>query len=233
MAEDKAGGVEAVDRALALLDCFDGRERTLSLAELARRSGLYKSTILRLAVSLERGGYMLRDAAGGYRIGPSPSRLAALYRQGFDLGAVLRPALQALARETGETASFYVREGERRVCLYRAEPERAIRHHLTEGTALPLKAGASAEVLRAWSPDAGVDAGLAAVRASGHAVSRGARDPEVAAVAVPLFDEAGALRGALSLSGLVTRFTPEACAAMLAVLEARAAALSAALGAQG
>ena len=47
MAEAK--GVEAVDRALKLLDCFEISDHSLTLAELSRRSGFYKSTILRIA----------------------------------------------------------------------------------------------------------------------------------------------------------------------------------------
>ncbi|MHA1553115.1 MAG: helix-turn-helix domain-containing protein, partial [Alphaproteobacteria bacterium] len=70
-------GVESVERALRLLECFSGAESALSLAELSRRSGHYKSTILRLAVSLDRFGYMHRGADGRYRLGPTLWRLGA------------------------------------------------------------------------------------------------------------------------------------------------------------
>ena len=44
-----ATGVAAVDRALAILDAFTDQDQKLSLAELAKRTGLYKSTAIRLA----------------------------------------------------------------------------------------------------------------------------------------------------------------------------------------
>ncbi|MEM8850443.1 MAG: helix-turn-helix domain-containing protein, partial [Pseudomonadota bacterium] len=54
--ETQRGGVEAVDRALVLLTCFQDGPASLGLAELAHRSGLNKSTILRICVSLLRRG---------------------------------------------------------------------------------------------------------------------------------------------------------------------------------
>src|SRR3954453_8522208 len=105
--------VEAVERALSVLDAFaDGRPR-LSLAEIAERTGLYPSTIRRLAASLDRFGYLHRGADGLFRLGPTPLRLGLLYRDAFDLADHVRPALARLVERTGETAAFYVREGER------------------------------------------------------------------------------------------------------------------------
>lgn len=218
MAETR--GVDALERALTLLDCFDSRTPALPLAELSRRSGLYKSTILRLAVSLERFGYLARKADGRFQLGPAAWRLGAAYRNGFDIGEIIRPELALLAESTCETASFYVREGENRVCLFRCEPVRAIRHSILEGSRLPLASGASGHVLRAFSGDQPSGPLEARVRSQGFAISRGERDPEVAALAVPLLDQAGALRGALALSGLVTRFSDEAVGRWTALLRA-------------
>ena len=47
------GGAAAVDRALSLLAAFRAGDRALGLAELALRTQLYKSTVLRLLASLE------------------------------------------------------------------------------------------------------------------------------------------------------------------------------------
>ncbi|MER9953076.1 helix-turn-helix domain-containing protein [Mesorhizobium sp. M0047] len=47
-ADTRAGGVEAVDRALSILGCFTEHDEGLSLAEISSRTGLYKSTILRV-----------------------------------------------------------------------------------------------------------------------------------------------------------------------------------------
>ncbi len=197
--------VLAVERALTILDAFTEDRSEMSLAALAEATGMHKSTILRLCGSLMRFGYKLRGADGTFRLGPTPLRLGALYRKGFDLADRVRPELRWLAEQTGESASFYVREGDTRVCLLRQNATRPIRHHLDEGARLPLDRGASARVLRAFAGESG--AAAAGIRERGYHVSHGERDPDVAAIAVPVIARDRSLTGALAVSGLRSRFT--------------------------
>ena len=198
--------VEAVERSLMLLQCFQKPGEQLSLAVLAQRSGLYKSTILRLSASLAFMGFLQRDPGGSFRLGPELRRLGALSDAPFDLGGVIRPVLRSLTAMTEETASFYVRDGEERICRYRVNSPRSARHHLDEGARHPLNSGAAGKILRLY--DDGV-ADTAARRRPGWVVSNGERDPDLAAVAVPLLNRQGELLGALTVSGLIYRFTPE------------------------
>src|SRR5256885_8835193 len=77
------GGVAAVERALSILEAFAEADDMLTLAELAKRTGLYKSTILRLSKSLESHGYLLRTADGNYRLGAKLLYLGSLYQRHF------------------------------------------------------------------------------------------------------------------------------------------------------
>lgn len=231
MAEGSSSGaqrVEALERAFTILEAFaDGTPR-LTLAELTRRTGLYNSTALRLAGALQRGGFLLRDADGQFRLGPSLWRLGVLYQRAFDLAAEVRPALARLSAGTGETAGFYVREGDRRICLYRHHGPRLIRHHLEEGTELPLDRGASARILTAFTGgDSPIDA---AVRAEGIYVSLGERDPETASVAAPVFGTGGRLVGAIAVVGLRAHFDATRIDAMGAAVTAEAGSLSRRIG---
>jgi DNA-binding IclR family transcriptional regulator len=220
MSNDK---VEAVERALAVLNAFAANRPTMTLGELAAATGFYKSTILRLAASLERFGYLVREDNGGFRLGPALWRLGSIYRAGFNLGGAIRPELRRLVEATGETASFYIREGRSRVCLFRHNSPQSARHHLDEGAELPLNAGASAHMLMAYTDGKGSKA--RAVQQRGYCISLGERDPQVAAVAVPVFDLAGQFRGALAVSGLIGRFREQERRAALAHLSASAVRL--------
>lgn len=202
----EAKGVEAVDRALEIMKSFDTDATKFTLAELAKMTGFHKSTILRLAVSLIKFGYLIRNEDGRFRLGPTMWRLGSRYRQGLDLAGVIRPELALLSATTQETASFYVRESDRRVCLFRSEPERAIRHTIVEGSSITIDRGASGKILKAFSGD--LDDGNETIRIQGYATSQGEREAEVAAIALPLMSSTGLLIGALSLSGLITRFNP-------------------------
>jgi DNA-binding IclR family transcriptional regulator len=228
MSNDK---VEAVERALTVLNSFHADKPVMTLGEIAAATGFYKSTILRLTASLERLGYVVRDDTGVFRLGPALVRLGSIYRAGFNLGEAIRPELRRLVTATGETASFYIREGQYRVCLFRHNSPHSARHHVDEGATLPLTTGASAYVLLAFSDanPASTKAASAkiastktvkvkAVQERGHYISLGERDPHVASVAVPVFDLAGHFRGALAVSGLIGRFQDRARQVALAEL---------------
>ena len=79
------GGVAAVERALTILDAFRESDQSLTLTEISKRVGFYKSTTLRLAESLEKFGYLRRLEDGAFRLGPKPLFLGSLYQRHFRL----------------------------------------------------------------------------------------------------------------------------------------------------
>ncbi|MBM3470490.1 MAG: IclR family transcriptional regulator [Armatimonadetes bacterium] len=224
----KTSGVAAVERALAILDAFREGDDGLTLAEIAERTRMYKSTILRLCASLEKYGYLWRVPDGRYRLGPTPMRLGSLYQRGFPLADRVVPVLRRLAKYSGESASFYIRHGAVRVCLHRVDSPAPIRDHVREGDHLPLDRGAAGRVLLAFGGARG--SLFAAVRRDLVAASFGERNPETAAVACPVFGVEQELVGVLSLSGPLYRFRPEAVRRMSSALMREAADLTAALG---
>ena len=201
MASDR---VEAVEKALTLLNCFNEDERVLTLAEFSKKTGLYKSTILRLLKSLIRYGYISRNNLGSYNLGSTLWRLGSMYRKDFDFGEYIRPVLRHVRDLTGETASFYVKDGNTRVCLYRVNSDNALRHHLDEGTQLPIDSGAAGKLLLAYTDSN--DEFSQEIIEKGYAISRGERDPDIAALAVPIMNKNGEIRGALTVSGLISHF---------------------------
>lgn len=211
-------GVAVLDRAFALLGAFGQDDDSLSLAELARRTDLYKSTVLRLLGALEHGGFVRRLPDGQYAIGPAPLRLATIYQRSFQVGPAVEPLLKQLSAETGETASFYVRQGDARIALYRWEPARSVRAAVAVGQQYTLRQGASGKVLCAFSDDR--SAGFEVIRTRAWADSYGEREPDTASVAAPVFGVDGRAHGAIAVSGPRIRLSPPttmlaACQAVL------------------
>jgi DNA-binding IclR family transcriptional regulator len=204
--EPASGGVAALDRAFAILSAFEPGSETLTLAEIARRTGLYKSTILRLLGALEHGGFIRKLTDGRYSIGPTPLRLAQIYQESFRVRHVIEPILQQLSKDSGETSSFYVRQGQTRVILYRVEPARSVRFSVPEGEQFPIDRGASGNVLVAFSKP--YPKGFDETRERLWAVSYGERDLESASAAVPVLGVGQELLGALALSGPRDRIAP-------------------------
>jgi DNA-binding IclR family transcriptional regulator len=231
-ATDSSSGVAVLDRAFALLAAFGATDDRLSMTELSRRTGLYKSTVLRLLTALEHGGFVRKLPDGQYAIGPEPLRLATIYQRSFQVGHVIEPLLKQLSGASGETASFYVRHGNKRIALFRVEPSRAVRASVAVGQEYPIGQGASGKVLLAFSSSPTPDHDL--VRERLWAASYGERDPETASVSAPVFAVTGELQGAIAISGPRARLAqPEAMLeACRQVLEAaRAATLT--LGGNG
>lgn len=193
------GVIAAVDRALGVLLALGRLAAPVTLTALARDTGLYKSTLLRTLASLEHRRFAARQADGRWRLGPALLHLGAACRDSLDLHAVVRPALQAIVEATGESGTFFVREGAWRVCLMRAESRQNVRDHIPEGAMLPLDRGAAGHVLTRFAAPERIAPPLVIA-------SLGERDPEMAAIAAPVFGDGQRLIGALSGGGTRTRF---------------------------
>ena len=205
------GGVAAVDRALSLLAAFKDGDAALSLAELAERTRLYKSTVLRLLASLEHGGWVQRQDDGRYAVGAAVTRLHAVYEQSFSLDKLVMPVLKALVKATGESAAYHVRQGWERLCLYRVDSPHPVRDHARVGDLLPLGKGAGGRVLVAFDLELGdwlkKDRNhYARVRADGYEALVGDRHSEIAGISAPVFRKNGELAAALTLTMPVHRY---------------------------
>jgi DNA-binding IclR family transcriptional regulator len=201
----KDAGVIAVTRALRLLEAFGMDDAQLSLAELSRRTGMHKTTALRIARTLALDHYLVQKEDGNWRLGRAAGWLGACYQATFDVHDVVEPVLRELTIQTGESASFYVREGNQRTCLARVDGPQTIRHHVRVGIGLPLNLGAPGRVILAFSGEAGEP--YETIRQRGYHLSMGEREPEVSSVSAPVFGIQWRLLGSICISGPTSRLT--------------------------
>lgn len=193
-----------LERGISILECFREDRLRMSLRELAECTGLDKATLLRLLGVLTRARMIHRFDSGSYAPGPALLHMGMLYRSTFDLGMRLQPVLHEVMRQTGETVAFYIRSGDERVCLYRENTAKEVRHHVEVGTRIPLAAGgSSAHILLAFT--GGATAHQAEIDEKGYAMTRAERVDEMASVALPVFDGDGSFLGALVVIGLASR----------------------------
>jgi DNA-binding IclR family transcriptional regulator len=196
-------GVIAVEKALALLDCFKPGEESLSLTTLSQLSGYHKTTVYRLMNSLVRMNYAVRLENGNYTLGSRLLYLGKLYEQSFHLSSIVQPELHALAVATQESASWYVIENGQRLCLFRAESSEGLRETRLPGSYLPLDNSAIGQVLRHW----GLNEPLVNAAEDLPLYTSGVRDPHTAAFCLPVFAENEKLVAALALTGPSSRLT--------------------------
>lgn len=220
--------IAAVERAFALLEAFNDGIDTLTLSQLADRTGLYKSTVLRIVQTLERLGYLGRTRSGAYHIGPAPLRLGRLYQAAVRPEDIIVPVLRQLVEATHESAGFHVRFKDSRLCLYRVDSPDPIRDHFRPGDLLPISKGAGGLILSAFGEDPAPT--LDHVRERMLGISRGAIALEMGGVAAPIFNAHGELEGAITLSGLASRYDDDAVARFGALLLDAALRITVALG---
>ena len=222
-------GVAAVDRALAILAALGTATEPSTLAKLARATGLYKSTILRLIGSLESAGYVVRLRDGCYSLGASAFRLGLAYERQNSLRQHALPVMEKLVANGTESASLHVIHGpSTRLCLFRVNSRHSTLDRVEAGDVLPLERGAAGRVLLAYSRGDGPQ--HKALRRTGYALSKGERDPNCAGLAAPIFGPTGEIAAALSLSGPGERFTADAVARMRKLLVKAAQQLTQSLG---
>ena len=211
--KDNNGGVAAVDRALSILEAFGNNSPSLSLAEIAARTGFYKSTILRLIQSLERFNFMVRGQDGRYRVGPVCWRLGVLFKQDLRLEERLLPFLRELAELTNESVAFWIpvtgQPQPVRLCLLRVESPYAVSHNFRVGDTVSLEQprdgalGTTGRILRAFLFPTHLEDD--AIRRDRVFYSYGVRDPELLGVAAPVFGPDDELVGGLILSAPTSR----------------------------
>ncbi len=220
--------VNAVTRALAVLDAFGAHEQGMSLAELSRRLGLGKPGVLRTARTLARAGYLVQMDDRRWRLGPAAGWLGVRYQTSFDANDAIDLVLRRLAGSTRESAALFVIEGNTRTCVARVDRPSLVRQYIRPGEMLPLDRGASGHILTAYSGAAG--AFYDAVRRRGYYVSLGERDRAMASISVPVIGRRRRLFGAMCISGTMQRLDRARLMRHLPRLQAAAAQLAQAIG---
>lgn len=233
-----------VDKAALLLAHLEARADSCGVSELARSTGIAKSTVHRLLATLVRNGVVERTDRK-YR-SASSSDWAAIREHRFRrLVTIVKPFLLRLYEQTGHSASLVAHLATQALVLDVVYPAAFTETILATTATVDPHCSASGKVLlahdtgfarryltagglRAYTPHTLTDPGrlaveLAGVRIRGYAVDRQEQVLGIAAVAAPLI-HAGTAFGSLSLAGLVARFQPDDHASLLRQVAVDAAA---------
>lgn len=243
---DEGAGASAAERSLRLLALLAGESRALTLAELSQRLALPKATTHRLCAQLLASGHLVRDVdERSFAVGPSLRRLALDTLNHGTVRGLRHEVLAALVAEVGETCNFTTRDGASVVYLDRVEAPWPWRLTLDVGTHVPLHCTASGKLFLAHLDSGTRDTLLAqlplprltantlttrralrdecaAIAAQGHALDREEFIPGLIALAVPVRDDAGAVRAAIAVHAPVARMPTKAALARLPALRAAA-----------
>jgi len=138
VADDSPDFITAVARGFAVLRAFRPQERFVGVREIARRTGLPKSTIGRLCYTLTQLGYLeFVPAEEKYSLGIGVLSLAQPYLAGLDMREVARPLMREFAEEEQCTVAMGARDDDHMVFVEICHGHQLFRLSLDVGQRVP------------------------------------------------------------------------------------------------
>lgn len=219
--DNEPGGVRSIQRAFKLLECLDAEHPHATLTDLAKASGLATTTVKRQLDTLESEDILRRLPDGRYTHGSRLIRIAVAALHSVQLHDLVEPHLKALSESTGETANFAILDDDGdALYLRQTVSAHAIRHVSWLGRSIPSRGTAIGEALHGR------------VEPSGVVSTRKTLEPDVTAVAAPVYAAAGAIAGAISVTGPTFRIDDAALDRFRGLVATQAREISGQLGGQ-
>jgi IclR family transcriptional regulator, KDG regulon repressor len=253
-APKERGGIQSLERAFAILAEVGRNHEGINVADLSKAVGLHNSTTFHLVKTMAQLGYIsqVRDSKR-YRIGSKLFTLAAGALEENTFLALATPVMETLTHETGEAAHFAIRSGNDIVVIARTAGSGLLQMVDRTGSQRPAHATALGKVLLSALNDAQIRQllgnpplrkytsktiverdtllrGIGEVRRKGIAYDDGEFDAEVRCVAVPVYDFAGRVVGAVGISGAIWRLSLQSLQGMAQQVRGAAGVISAQLG---
>jgi IclR family transcriptional regulator, pca regulon regulatory protein len=219
--------VQSLDRGLAVIRCFSSEHPSLTLSEVAERTGLTRAAARRFLLTLQELGYV-GSTGRQFSLRPRVLALGYAYLSSFSVAQIAQPHLEDLTEELHESCSVSVLDGDDLVYVARASANRIMTIALTVGTRLPPYPTSMGRVLLAHLPAAELDAYLsraelrkltertvvdpaelrailATVRSQGWAAVDQELEAGVRSIAVPIQDSSGKVVAAINASAHAAR----------------------------
>lgn len=231
---ESGGGntVNAVTKALRVLDCFSPSRGRLTLGQISQQLGLPKSTVLNLIRTLEQSDYLLRGPDQSYQLGYKVLELSYCLRSTLPIVQYAVPFLEELQIQTGETIYLTSHIGGRVLYLEGMYPSIRIGNYSITGKTLPLHCTGCGKAMMAYLPMEELEhvlntwplvrctpntitdrdallAELEIIRKRGYATDVEEETPGVKCVGVAIRDNNGYPVGAISVSGTVISMRDE------------------------
>lgn len=252
----ETGIIQSVDRALIILDLLQQSEKPLGPTEIGAAIGIHRSSAYRILTTLARKGYVQQDPrTDGYILGLKLVELGTTVLERLELRELARPELRKLMESTQEVAHLVVLQDGKAVYIEKIEHPGPIKMASRIGARNPLYCTAVGKAIMAYLPQNCVDdvinaglkqhtrntitdpdkllAELEHVRRDGYACDLEENEPGIRCVAAPIFDHAGNVIAACSVSGLAMTMTESKINNCSKLVRKASQRISRALGYQG
>jgi DNA-binding IclR family transcriptional regulator len=224
-----ASPATAVERALNILEAAAHRRDGLTNSEISRKLGIPKSSASYILRTLERRGYLRREAeTGRYRLGLKILSLGGDVQANLDIADVALPFMRALVERIHMTVHLAVLDQGEAVYIEKVEAPGFFKVNTWVGRRMFLHSTSVGKCLLAWLPKHEVEAlvkqqglkkrtpktittmnkllsDLEKVKLEGYAVDDEENSLGARCLGAPVFDVTGSVVAALGASGTLTQ----------------------------
>jgi DNA-binding IclR family transcriptional regulator len=246
--------IQAVDRALRILDLFDEYETELKITDISEKMVLHKSTVHSLLKTLQKHQYIEQNPENGkYRLGLKLFERGNFVIQSLDLRTIAKEHLLKLSKQTGKTIHLVILDGKEGVYIDKVESSGATIVYSKIGRRVPIHSSGVGKALVAFKTNEELQTILEdynyvqqtpytitdrenflkeveLIRERGYAIDNQENEPGVFCVAIPVRDHTGQVAAAISMSTTVSQVKEEVLNQNVELLKNTANQLSQKLG---
>jgi len=225
--------VNALAKALRILDCFSTQRPELNLTELSQQLKIPMSTLLNMIRTLKDGGYLFKvKNSQNYRLGFKLMELSYKVRASLPVIQLAIPYMEELQSLTGEIIYLTTHINGQVLYLECVYPSKRSITYSVYGKILPMHCTGCGKAMLAYMPEKTVDAviaqwglprstpntitdevklkkALVKYRELGYAIDNEEEGHNVRCIAMPIRDNNGMVAGALSISGPLVTMTDD------------------------
>lgn len=243
---------KTVVRSLDILQLFI-EHPALSFQEIIDLSGIPKSSVYRMLMTLEDMQFLEKGPDANYRLGLLFLQYGSLVSKRLDLRKIAYPIMEALHQDVKEAINLIVRQGNEAVYIEKIDTFQKVRLYTAVGRSSPLYAGACSRVILSFMDDAEIEryfdsvemkrfadgtitdkdellASIEEIRERGYTVSHSELENHTSAVAAPIFNFSGQVVAGLSIAGIEANYQKEQLERLVPKVKEAALAISRQLG---
>ncbi|OIJ11557.1 IclR family transcriptional regulator [Anaerobacillus arseniciselenatis] len=221
--------IQAIDRALNILDLFDDHDKELKITDISQRMDLHKSTVHSLLKTLQKHNYIEQNHENGkYRLGMKFYERGNLINRNIELKKLAKEHLVKLSNKTGKTVHLVILDGKEGIYIDKVESSSATVLYSRIGRRVPINSSGVGKALIAFKSQNEIDNFLKdydfvrqtentimdkeslnkefeKVRKQGYAIDNEENELGVFCIAFPIKNQNGQVVAAISTSTTVTK----------------------------
>ncbi|MFC5591965.1 IclR family transcriptional regulator [Sporosarcina soli] len=222
---------KTVVRSLDILNLFIDHEE-LTFQEIIDLSGIPKTSVYRMLMTIEDMGFVEKGADSKYRLGLLFLKFGDLVSRRLDIRQVAYPIMKDLHNDVEEAVNLIIQQGDEAIYIEKIDTYQKVRLYTAIGRRSPLYAGACSRVILSYLPDNEIAKYVASTelkpfaqgtitekdhlmetihqaRENGYTVSHSELENHTSSIAAPIFDHQGYVIAGISIAGIEANYQNE------------------------